>query len=294
MTLDQLRIFIAVAAREHVKQAASVLHLSPSAVSAAIQALEARHGVPLFERVGRGIRLTQAGHLFLAQAQTVLAQAEAAEALLEELAGGTRGRLVLGASQTIASYWLPRHLALFRLANPEIELELSIGNSATVAEAVRQGRAELGFIEGEVQEPDLLRTQVARDAMVLLVAPGHGWGRTVNQAEITATPWVLREPGSGTRAVFETAMAARDIDPASLNLALELPSNEAVRGAVEAGLGATILSSSVAAPSLEAGLLRQVEFPLPDRSFYLLRAAKTRSSPAARAFMARLGVSVAQ
>src|SRR3982074_3537060 len=114
MTLEQLRVFVAVAERQHVTRAAAVLNLAQSAVSAAIAALEARHGAKLFHRVGRGVELTEAGALFLVEARAVLARAEAAELVLSELGNLKRGSLAGHASQTIASYWLPRHLGPLR------------------------------------------------------------------------------------------------------------------------------------------------------------------------------------
>src|SRR5579875_794522 len=124
MTLEQLRIFVAVAEREHVTRAAEALHLTQSAVSAAIQALERRHDTRLFDRVGRNVVLTEAGRVFLAEARAVLARAEAAELALAELAGLKRGRLLVQASQTIAAYWLPQHLVRFRQSWPGVELRV--------------------------------------------------------------------------------------------------------------------------------------------------------------------------
>src|SRR5258708_27644526 len=124
MTLDQRRIFVAVAERQHVTRAAAALNLAQSAVSAAIATLEGRHGAQLFHRVGRGIELTEAGTLFLIEARAVLARAEAAELVLSELGGLKRGTLVVQASQTIAGYWLPRHLVAFHRAHPGIGIRL--------------------------------------------------------------------------------------------------------------------------------------------------------------------------
>ncbi|MDD2795737.1 LysR family transcriptional regulator [Acidocella sp.] len=288
MTLEQLRIFIAVAQRAHMTKAAAALGLGQSAVSAAIAALETRHGTKLFHRVGRGIALTEAGEQFLGAARAVLTQAEAAQALLEDLAGTTRGRLSLQASHTIASYWLPRHLVSFRRAYPGIEIALTVGNSMQVAQAVLEGTAELGLVEGPVEFPVLLNLQVARDSMILVTGPEHPWAGTekLAPAQLTQSEWVLREQGSGTRLEFEHAVAGFGLNIADFRVALELPSNEAVRGAVEAGLGATALSASVAAPSLEAGLLRQVNFPLPERAFHLLRHQQRTPSRAGAAFSA--------
>src|ERR1700674_1853491 len=122
MTLDQLRVFVAVAERQHVTRAAEALNLAQSAVSASIAGLEARHGTKLFHRVGRGIELTEAGGVFLNEARAVLARAEAAELVLSELGDLKRGTLAVQASQTIASYWLPRHLVAFRRAYPGIDI----------------------------------------------------------------------------------------------------------------------------------------------------------------------------
>jgi DNA-binding transcriptional LysR family regulator len=287
MTLEQLRVFVAVAERQHVTRAAEALHLAQSAASAAIAALEARHGTRLFHRVGRGIALTEAGTLFLAEARAVLARAEAAERVLAELGGLNRGALVVQASQTIAAYWLPRHLVAFRRVWPGIDIRLTTGNTAQVAQAVREGAAELGFVEGAVTEPHLVSRAVARDRMVVVVGPEHPWaGRaTMAPADLLESEWVLREPGSGTRSEFEQAVEGFGIQFASLRVALELPSNEAVRAAVEAGMGATALSASVAAPSLEAGLLHVAPLALPERDFHVLHHADRYQSRAAEALM---------
>ncbi|MFZ2869389.1 LysR family transcriptional regulator, partial [Zavarzinia sp.] len=186
MTLEQLRIFIAVAEREHVTRAAAALGLTPSAVSAAIAALEARHGVVLFDRIGRGIALTGAGREFLAEARAVLARAEAAEAVLTDLAGLRRGRLCLAASQTIGNYWLPPLMHRYRLAHPGIELRLFIGNSRQVAAQVAEGVVDLGFVEAEVTADELAIETVATDAMLLVASPGLAGA----VADLAALPWV--------------------------------------------------------------------------------------------------------
>src|SRR6478736_7191889 len=126
MTLEQLRIFVAVAEREHLTQGARALNLTQSAVSSAIAALEARYATRLFDRIGRRIALTEAGRLFLIEARAVLARATAAEAVLSDLSGLARGSLALVASQTVANYWLPPVIQRFRHAHPGIAITLSI------------------------------------------------------------------------------------------------------------------------------------------------------------------------
>lgn len=291
MTLEQLRIFVAVAERQHVTQAARALNLAQSAVSHAIATLEARHDTRLFDRVGRRIELTQAGRALLDEARALLSRAEAVERLLGAFGDLKRGTLSVQASHTIAGYWLPRHLAAFRRAYPEIRIDLAIGNSAQVAAAVEGGAAELGFVEGAVESSQLVSRPVARDQLVVVVGPGHAWaGRgRLKPAALAVGDWVLRERGSGTRSVFETALTRLGLDPAALRVVLELPSNEAVRAAVEAGLGATAISASVAAPSLEAGLLQQVGLSLPPRHFHVLQHRERHRSHAAAALLELIG-----
>ncbi|MCJ2035501.1 LysR family transcriptional regulator [Methylobacterium sp. J-068] len=287
MTLDQLRIFVAVAERQHVTRAAEALNLVQSAVSAAIANIEGRHATKLFHRVGRGIELTEAGRMFLVEARAVLARAEAAELVLADLSGMRRGTLALYASQTIASDWLPRHLVAFRRAYPEIAIRLAVGNTTDAADAVRAGQAELGFVEGALDDPTLASTTIAQDQLVLVVAPGHAFaGATDLEPEnLAGVDWVLREAGSGTRSAFEVALTEAGLAPAQLRVTLELPSNEAVRAAVEAGGGAAVLSETVVAAALRAGTLVRAAFALPSRPFRVLRHKERYRSRAADALL---------
>ncbi len=273
MTLEQLRIFVAVAERQHVTRAAEALNLTQSAVSSAVTALEGRHGVALFDRVGRNVLLNPAGRMFLVEAKAVLTRVSAAETALADLSTLARGHLTIHASQTIASYWLPSRLARFHVAHPGIGLEVAIGNTAGVAKAVAEGEAELGLVEGEVDDPALGRTVVDHDRLALVVGADHPWARMGPKAKIDprATSWVSREPGSGTRAAFVAAMERDGLSLTDLDIALVLPSNEAVRSAVEAGAGAAVIAFSAAAPGLRSGLLREVALTLPKRAFTLLR-----------------------
>jgi len=274
MTLEQLQIFVAVAEREHLTRAAEAIGLTPSAVSSAIKNLEGFYGVALFNRVGRRIELTQTGRLFLDEAKSTLARARAAELTLAELGGMQRGELNVYASQTIASYWLPPFLMKFHDQYPGIEIRLTIGNTKTVSDAVRGGAADIGFIEGDIDEPALAKREVAEDALVIVVSPKHPWanGRALNpQALVTQTNWILREAGSGTRSEFETALRDLGVDPLRLRTALVLPSNEAVITAVENGLAATAVSQFAVSSLIAEGRLARANFPIPPRKFMVLR-----------------------
>ncbi|WP_118134955.1 LysR substrate-binding domain-containing protein [Oceanicella sp. SM1341] len=287
MTLEQLRIFVAVAELEHMTRAAEVLHLSQSAVSAAIAALEDRHGVALFHRVGRRIELTEIGETFLAEARAVLARAEAAEQVLGEFGGLVRGRLRLVASQTIADHWLPPVLAAFRARHPSIDLSLAIANTEGAAAQVESGAAELGFVEGTVRAPALRQELVAEDPLVLVAPPGlPAPDGPADDDWLRAAPWILREQGSGTRSSLEEILTARGIDPAGLTVALTLPSNAGVLSAVEAGAGVAVLSERVVARAVAGGSVRALPAGLPARAFHALRHGARARSRATGALLA--------
>jgi len=287
MTLEQLRIFIEVAEREHLTRASEALHLTPSAVSSAIRNLEERYGATLFNRIGRRIELTGDGRLFLDEARATLARARSAERMLSEFGGGKRGILSIHASQTIASYWLPPFLAQFHSAYPMIEVRLTLGNTESVTEATQDGAADIGLVEGSVQAPSLSISKVATDQLILVTRPDHPWsdaGR-LSWDRLFEGKWILREQGSGTRSVFEDAMRASGYNPSRLNVALELPSNEAICSAVRSGDYVTAISELVAAPHLTAGTLVKADFALPQRQFLLITHKERHGTKALSAFL---------
>jgi len=286
MTLEQLRIFIAVAEREHVTRAAQAIGVTQSAASGAIAALESQHGVALFNRVGRGIELTEAGRMFLDEARAVLGRAEHAGRALAEYGALKRGTLRLVASQTIASYWLPSRLAAFHARHPGIVVDLAIDNTEGAAGRVLDGAAELGFIEGAIDEPALAQWIVATDRMLLVSAEpvdpvDENWLRTAT--------WIVRERGSGTRSFLETALRDSGMDPTDLDIGMTLPSNEAVRTAVEAGAGVAALSALVVAGSIELGNLHALPLALPERAFRAIRQKERYRTRAADALVDLIG-----
>lgn len=280
MTLEQLRIFVAVAEREHLTRAADALNLTPSAVSSAIRVLEERYATALFHRTGRRIELTEAGLAFLPEARATLARAESADLFLTEIGGLKRGTLALAASQTVGGYWLPPRLMRFRQSYPAIDIRMMGGNTEQVADAILDGRAELGFVEGAVEHPALSQRVVARDRVVVVAPSGHPLaGKAVTPDDLARARWVLREPGSGTRGALTSAL-----DEALLDIALSLPSNEAVRSAVLCGDALTAVSEFVVRDDLSAGRLVPIAFDLPERAFRLLRHKERYRSKAALAF----------
>ncbi len=290
MTLDQLRIFVEVAERRHVTRAAEALRMSQSAVSAAIAALEEGHQIKLFDRLGRGIQLTEPGLIFLREARAVLDRAAMARSVLQDLAGCPAGPIALAASQTIATYWLPRRLAAFHRANPRVRLNVMIRNTHEVERAVAEGEVSIGLVEGPTQHPALLRMHLDHDQMVLVVAadrvplPLKPSGRI----DLRALNWVIREPGSGTRRGLEDLARQEDLSLDDLNIFLVLPGNEAVREAVEAGAGATIISRHVVASAIAAGTLAEIPINLPQREYALVRHRDRHATPAQNALVEHL------
>jgi DNA-binding transcriptional LysR family regulator len=174
---------------------------SCSAASAAIQAPETHLGTTLLERVGRHIELSEAGRVFLPEARAILSKAIEAEQALAELEGLLRGRLRLWASHTIAGYWLPPYLHRFHVAYPQVELEVRIANSMQVSRAVLDGEADLGSVEGDIEEPLLARIPVAVDQLVLIVAAPHelAYLKSMEVADLHKLRWacVNQAPAHG-------------------------------------------------------------------------------------------------
>ncbi len=285
MTLTQLRIFLTVAEIGHVTRAAERLGLTQSAVSAAIAALENQYEVKLFDRVGRSIRVSEAGELFVSEARAVLDRTAAAERMLRELGGLTIGHLEIAASQTIANYWLPRRLATFHEQYPGVLLNLTISNTRDVENAVATGAADIGFVEGTTRAPQLVLDEVDSDQLVMVAATQRHDITTADAGALKKVPLVVREPGSGTREVLENVALKAGLAWQDLNIVLELPSNEAVREAVEAGAGATLISRHVIASSLENGTLRTISSDVPLRSYHMVRHRDRVPSAARRAFV---------
>ena len=290
MTLDQLKIFIAVAEREHITRAASALGLAPPSVSAAVAALEREFGTKLFHRVGRGILVTEGGKLLLDEARALINRADAVKLAMREFTGLSRGRLQIKASQTIASHFLPPRLVDFHQTYPGVALVVAVGNSTEVVNAIISGAVELGFVEDpeeELQDPRLAIEPIARDDLAMVVSASHHWARKeeLKADDLEAGNWVAREDGSGTRAAFVKALDVLGVPYGNLNIAIELPSNEAVLAAVLAGAGAAVLSVRVCGDAVKAGTLTRLPVSLTPRAFFAVQHADRYRSRAVSALL---------
>jgi LysR family transcriptional regulator, transcriptional activator of the cysJI operon len=248
----RLVVFRAVAAELSFRKAAEDLYLTQPAVSLQIKALEEDLGVQLFDRTGKAIALTAAGRILLGyaeQAGELLLQAEQEIASLD---GAHAGNLALGASTTIAQYVLPRLLSDFCREHPRVRPTLISGNTEKIVEAIEKQKIALGFIEGPAQNRNVKTEPFLRDELVPIASAAHPWATrdSVPCAELCAAPLLMRERGSGSRRVAEMAIERHGVKRSALRIAMELDSTEAIKSAVEAGLGIGFVSLSAIATDL--------------------------------------------
>lgn len=254
MNYNHLMIFLAVAEEGSVSRGADRLCISQPAVSKQLGLLEASLRAKLFDRLPKGVRLTDAGELLLGYARRLSALESEAEQAMGELQGLARGTLTVGASLTVGAYLMPELLADYSRRHPHIALTLEIANTEVIQRMLRDGRLDLALTEGFADDPDLEAVVFARDELVAIAPPGHP---LLAEAPITAArllqePLILREPGSGTRAVLERALAERGLTVTPL---MSLGSTEAIKRAVAAGAGLAVVSRLALTLELETGRL---------------------------------------
>ena len=261
MNRNHLALFHAVAEAGSITAGADRLRISQPAVSKQIGELEDAMGVRLFDRLPRGIRLTDAGVLLADYACRMSVMEGDAERAIEELRGLKRGRLAIGASTTIGAYLLPQALVHFHQVYPGIELHLEIANTQVIQSALMDGTLEMGFTEGRIVSDALETTVFQQDELVAIAPMGHALlsKKRVTARELCKKPFIMREQGSGTRQVVEAALGAKGI---SLTPIMSLGSTEAIKRAVIAGVGVAIVSRLTISMELESGHLGIV--PLKD------------------------------
>lgn len=261
-TLRQLEVFIATAQHENISRAASDLAMSQSAASGSLRELEQQFNVQLFDRLGKRLRLSELGRQLRPAAEELLDRARALEQgmLGEEVSG----RFQLGATLTIGNYLAVPMIAAFRTRFPAADVALSVANTAAIAEKVAHYELDIGLVEGELSHADLSCEPWQADELNVFAAPGHPLARrrALTDDDLLSLEWIVREPGSGTRQTFDRAM--HGILPA-LRLALELQHTEAIKRAVEAGLGVGCLSRISLVEAFARGSL--VPLRVPHRDF---------------------------
>lgn len=257
ITLRQLEVFAEVLKSGSTTQASQRLALSQSAVSAALTDLEGQLGVQLFDRVGKRLVVNEHGRLLYPRALGVLEQATEIEQLFREENGAIR----VYASSTIGNYIMPEVIARYRRDFPDLPLELSVGNSQDVINAVADFRVDIGLIEGPCHSADIVAEPWLEDDLVVFAAPDNPLLKSdVTLHSLAAAPWILRERGSGTRELVDYLLLSH---LPQFHLGMELGNSEAIKHAVRHGLGISCLSRRVIAEQLATGSLVEVAIPLP-------------------------------
>lgn len=277
-TLRQLEVFLAVARTENISRAAETLAMSQSAVSGALSELERHFDVLLFDRIGKRLQLNELGRVLWPQVESLLAKAADLEVALKQ--HSEIGNLNIGATLTIGNYIAVELIAQFMREQPGARVSLDVGNTAEIVRKVLSFEIDLGLIEGEMQHPDLDVAPWCEDELVVFCAPTHPLARKreLSDADLLGATWITRESGSGTRQAFEKAMFGLLHE---LNIMLELQHTEAIKRAVEAGLGIGCVSRV----ALREALSRQslIELPVKHRDFrryfyFVLHRHKYRSA----------------
>lgn len=257
ITLRQLEVFAEVLKSGSTTQASQMLALSQSAVSAALSDLEGQLGVQLFDRVGKRLVVNEHGRLLYPRVVGLLEQAIEVEQLFKEDNGAIR----VFASSTIGNYILPEMIAHYRHDFPSLPLEMSVGNSQDVINAVADFRVDIGLIEGPSHMTELVTEPWLEDELVVFAPPDAPLlQQPVTLDTLAKQPWILREKGSGTREIVDYLLLSH---LPQFHLGMELGNSEAIKHAVRHGLGISCLSRRVIAEQLESGSLVEVPVPLP-------------------------------
>ncbi len=265
VTVRQLQIFVEAAETLSFARVAERLNLSPAGVSFQIKQIETQAGCAVFERIGKATRLTEAGTALLAYAQQVLQALADADRAMTALKGDG-GRVTLGLVTT-ATYFVPHVLARFQARHPAVEIRLADGNRAQIIDMLTQGRADLAVMGQPPEEVDIVAEPFADHPSVVVAAPGHRLAkrRRVVPAELAGEPFILREDGSGTRALMERFFPGLGLRP---KVGMVSSSNETIKQAVMAGMGLALISRHTI--GLELGQRRLVVLPV--EGFPLMRS----------------------
>ncbi len=285
ISFKQLEIFVEIAKWDNVSTAAENLGLSQSACSMALSTLENQLSRVLFDRHGKQLTLNESGRYLLPKAIAVLDQIKDWQQLaMAPALGALSGHLILGASSTIGNYLLPDIIGEFIRAHPQVKMSLHIANSEQIVQQLQNFEIDLGIIEGSCHSPEITVTPWRSDELVVVAAPQHLLSqrtKKISKQELVENQWILREPGSGTRECFERAIGL------SISPLLELGNSEAIKNAVQQGLGLGCLSNLIVANAIESGkLVRLKTVPLSlSRNFYMLLHKQKYQTTLLKAFI---------
>jgi DNA-binding transcriptional LysR family regulator len=262
-TLDQLRILKAISAEGSFKRAADSLFVSQPAISLQVQNLERQLDVPLFDRGGRRAQLTEAGHLLLIYGEKILGLCQETCRAIEDLQNLQGGTLIIGASQTTGTYLLPRMIGMFRKQYPDVAVQLHVHSTRRTAWSVANGQVDLAIVGGEVptELQDSLKVQsYAEDELALIVPVSHPMAKlnTIDKDDLYKLEFITLDSQSTIRKVIDQVLTRYEIDTRRLKVEMELNSIEAIKNAVQSGLGAAFVSISAIEKELQMGMLHRV------------------------------------
>lgn len=264
-TLDQLRILKAIAAEGSFKRAADSLYVSQPAVSLQVQNLERQLDVPLFDRGGRRAQMTEAGHLLLTYGEKVLSLCQETCRAIEDLQNLQGGTLIIGASQTTGTYLLPRMIGMFRQRYPDVSVQLQVHSTRRTSWSVANGQVDLAIIGGEVptELQDVLTIQAyAEDELALILPVFHPLAKAqaIQKDDLYKLQFIALDSQSTIRKVIDQVLTRWGIDPKRLKVEMELNSIEAIKNAVQSGLGAAFVSISAIEKELQMRILHRARF----------------------------------
>ena len=261
ITLRQLEVFCETAAAGHLTRAAQKLHMTQSAASMALRQFEKDAGGPVFTRLGRGLKLNDRGLRILPLAGAAL---EHYDRFVESCrdGGSLSGPVRVGASTTVANYCLPGRMRDFMAQNPLVEVSLRVGNTDDIASALRRGEIDFAIVEGKVSDEDISVKPWLRDELLVIMPPTHCLAakKKVRLRSLVHERWVLREKGSGTLSTLESVLAEQG---ARLLRVREIGHTEAIKRAVEAGMGLGCLSALAVSREVQAGSLAALKIDPP-------------------------------
>ena len=257
LTFHQLHIFYTVAEKGSFSHAAQALHMTQPAVTMQVQSLEDFFGNKLFIRSTKRIELTEAGLALLPYAAESVQLMQRAVSHMSSYMLQLRGQLAFGASLTIGEYVLPRFLGLFSQKHQDIQIQLKVMNTSQLVDGLIHHQLNFALVEAPVFHPDIITEPVLQDEMVLIYSPSHELAQRskITVEELLDYPFILREKGSGTRQVIEDKLHAAGVNPNDLKVVMELGSSGAIKSAVQAGLGISIISRASIDYELTLGLL---------------------------------------
>ena len=245
MLSDSMRVFITVADKKNFSKAAKALSLTQPAVSFQIQTLEQYYQTMLFDRVNRHVKLTAAGELLLEYAVHMNNLQAELERNMQQLTGHVKGELLVGASTTIGEYILPYVVGAFKQEYPDVNATIQIMNTNDIAENVNNKSFDLGIIEGPVELTENMESiAFLEDELVLAIPSNHPFAtkESITLEELKTLPYITREPGSGSRLIFEQALIDADFDIEELHMVMELGSTTSIKSAIMGGLGISTIS----------------------------------------------------